>query len=114
MIRPQHIMFLAFCLFGGNLICAIVDGVWLNAEDANLLTYLTGMTNLQTASWTAVFTVPFNFLTHGLPKLIFWDFSFFAGSWAIVQYFLIAISVGTIFGLYLTFAGSSQGIFTRR
>ena len=110
----KRIEFLALCLLVGNLLCALMDGVWLVAEDANLMAYLTGMTPLQTASWTSIITVPYNFLTHGLPKLLLWDFSFFSGSWAIIRWFLLVFSIGTIVGLWMTFVNSTQGIFTRR
>lgn len=113
-MRPHFIMFLAFCLLIGNLLCAIIDGVWLSAEDVNLMTYLTGMTNLQTSSWTAIFTVPFNFFTHGLPKLLLWDFSFFSGGWSIVRWILFVFSIGAIYGLASMFFSNSQGIFIRR
>jgi len=113
-MRPQFIMFLAFSLLAGNLLCAVIDGAWLGAEDVTIMGYLTGMTNLQTASWTAIFTVPFNFFTHGLPKLLLWDFSFFSGGWGIIRWFLFVISIGAIWAIASMFWTSIQGIFQRR
>lgn len=113
-MRPQFIMFLAFCLLIGNILCLIMDGAWLGATDVTLMSYLTGMTSLQTASWTAIFTVPYGFFTHGLPRMLLWDFSFFSGSWAIVRWILFTISIGAIFAVASMFFTSIQGIFTRR
>jgi len=113
-MRPQFIMFLAFALLAGNLLCVIIDGAWLGAEDLSLIGYLTGMTNLQTASWTAIFTIPFNFFTHGLPKLLLWDFSFFSGSLQIIRWFLFVISIGAIWAVAQEFRLSIQSIFGRR
>jgi hypothetical protein len=113
-MRPQYVMFLAFCLLAGNLFCLIMDGAWFGATDITIMGYLTGMTNLQTASWTAIFTVPFNFFTHGLPKLLLWDFSFFDGSWQIVRWFLFIFSIGAIWAVASMFLTSIQGLFTRR
>lgn len=113
-MRPQYVMFLAFCLLTGNILCVIMDGAWLGAEDVTLMGYLTGMTNLQTASWTAIFTVPFNFFTHGLPRLLLWDFSFFTGGWQIVRWFLFVFSIGAIWAVASMFLTSIQGMFTRR
>jgi hypothetical protein len=113
-MRPQYVMFLAFCLLTGNLLCAVMDGVWLVAEDVTIMGYLTGMTNLQTASWTAIFTVPFNFFTHGLPKLLLWDFSFLQGSAGVIRWFLFVISIGAIWAIASMFLTSIQGLFTRR
>lgn len=113
-MSPHYVMFLSFNLLIGNLLCAIIDGVWLVAEDVTLMTYLTGMTNLETASWTAIFTVPFNFFTHGLPKLIMWDFSFFTGGWEVVRWFLFIFSIGAIWAVASMFFSTIQGVFTRR
>lgn len=113
-MRPQYIMFLAFTLLAGNILCVILDGAWLGAEDVTLIGYLTGMTNLQTASWTAIFTVPFNFFTHGLPKLILWDFSFLQGDASIFRWFLFVISIGAIWAVGQEFRNSIQGLFARR
>jgi hypothetical protein len=113
-MRPQYIMFLAFCLLIGNLLCLIMDGAWLGADDVTLMSYMTGMSNLQTASWTAIFTVPFGFFTHGLPRMLLWDFSFFSGNMAIIRWFLMVFSIGAIWGVSSTFFSSIQGIFNRR
>jgi hypothetical protein len=98
-MRPQYVMFLAFALLTGNFLCLIIDGAWFGSTDLTLMGYLTGMNNLQTASWTAIFTVPYNFFTHGFPKMILWDFSFFSGALEIVRWFLFVLSIGAIYAL---------------
>jgi hypothetical protein len=114
-MRPQLIMYLAFCLLTGNLLCLMMDGAWIGAEDVNLMGYLTGMSNLQTASWTVIFTVPIGFFTHGLPRMLLWDFSFFYGSWELIRWLMMAISIGVLWGVAQTFFSSiQQGIFGRR
>ena len=113
-MKPHFVMFLAFILLIGNMLCCIIDGAWLGSDDVTLLGYLTGMNNLQTSSWTAVFTVPFNFFTHGFPKLILWDFSFFTGNWQIIQYILCVISIGAIYAMAQEFRGAITSIFSRR
>lgn len=113
-LSKNFVMFLAFALLVGNLLCLVIDGLWFQAEDVNLMGYLTGMTNLQTASWTAIFTVPFNFFTHGFPKLIMWDFSFLGGALGIVRWFLFIFSIGAIYALAQEFRMALQGILTRR
>lgn len=113
-MSKYFVMFLAFCLVMGNLLCLIIDGDWLGAADVTIMQYLTGMSNLQTASWTAVFTVPFNFFTHGFPKLISWDFSFFQGDLSIIRWILFVISIAAIYGMAQEFRGAITSIFTRR
>lgn len=113
-MSKYFVMFLAFCLLVGNLLCLIIDGAWFSAEDVSLMGYLTGMTNLQTASWTAIFTVPFNFFTHGFPRMILWDFSFLQGSLGIIRWFLFVFSIGAIYGMAQEFRSTVQSIFGRR
>jgi hypothetical protein len=113
-MRPQYVMFLAFCLLVGNLFCLIIDGAWIGAADVTIMGYLTGMTNLQTASWTAVFTVPFAFFTHGFPRLISWDFSFFSGELQTIRWLLFVISIGAIYALAQEFRSTVTSMFGRR
>jgi hypothetical protein len=107
-------MFLVFCLLIGNFLCLIIDGVWFQADDVSLMGYLTGMNNLKTASWTMIFTVPFNFFTHALPRMLLWDFSFLSGGLSIVRWFLMVISVGAIWAVAQEFRLTVQSIFGRR
>lgn len=113
-MRPQFIMFLAFCLLVGNFLCLMIDGIWFQADDVTLMGYLTGMTTLKTASWTAIFTVPYGFLTHGLPRMLLWDYSFFGGSLQIIRWFLFVFSIGAIWAVARDFITTVQSIFGRR
>ena len=104
-MRPQWITFLAFVVFASNILCAIIDGVWLANTDMNLMNYLTGY-----SSWfqgiIPIVAPAVGFLTHGLPKLILWDFSFLSGGLGILKWILMSISVGTIFGIVQELRGS--------
>jgi hypothetical protein len=91
-----------------------MDGAWLGGDDVSIMSYLTGMNNLQTASWTTIFTVPYAFFTHGLPKLLLWDFSFFYGSWELIRWFLMILSIGAIWAIASMFVTSVMGVFQRR
>jgi len=104
-VRPQWITFLAFVVFTSNILCAIIDGVWVVNADMNLLNYLTGY-NSWMSGIIPVVAPAIGFLTHGLPKLIFWDFSFLEGGLSILRWILMAISVGTIFGIVQELRGS--------
>lgn len=113
-MSPQYVMFLSFVLLVGNFMCMVIEGSWLGATDVSLMQYLTGMQNLQTASWTMIFTVPFNFFLHGFPKLITWDFSFFSGGLEIIRWFLFILSIGAIWAMGREFRGTITSIFGRR
>ncbi len=113
-MSKQFIMFLSFCLLVGNLLCLVIDGAWLGSEDVSILQYLTGMKSLETATWTAIFTVPYNFFTHGFPRLITWDFSFLQGSLGIIRWFLFIFSIGAVWALATMFLSAFQSIFANR
>lgn len=111
----KFIMFLAMILIVGNLMCLIIDGAWLGANDLTLMQYLTGMNALQTASWTAIFTVPVGFFTHGLPKMLFWDFSFFDGAAGqLIRWLMFVITIGAIWAVGQEFRSTITSIFGRR
>lgn len=110
----KFVMFLAFILIICNLICLIIDGAWLGAEDQTLMGYLTGMNSLQAANWTAIFTIPIGFITHGFPKLILWDYSFFSGSLQIIRWILFVISIGAVWALAQEFRNTATSLFGRR
>jgi hypothetical protein len=107
-------MFLAFILIMGNLFCLMLDGAWLGADDMNLMNYLTGYSNFQSAGAWAVVTVPLGFFVHGLPKMLFWDFSFFDGAFAIVRWILMIVSIGAVWAVGQEFRGTITSIFGRR
>lgn len=114
MMHNKFIMFLACMLLVGNMACLVADGAWLGAEDLNLMQYLTGYSTTETMSWTAVIMVPVAFFTHGLPKLIFWDFSFFSGELAIIRWFLFIVSIGAVWAVAQEFRTTITSLFGRR
>ena len=113
-MNPKFVMFLAMILIICNIICLIIDGAWLGVEDQTLMEYMTGMNTLQAAGWTAIFTVPIGFITHGFPKLILWDYSFFSGALQIIRWILFAISIGAIWAMVTQFMNAATSLFGRR
>jgi len=113
-MSKQFIMFLAFVLLVGNILCLILDGDWIGSTDVGILQALTGMKSLETATYSSIFTVPYNFLTTGFPKLITWDFSFLQGSLGIIRWFLFIISIGAVWAMAILFLQAFQSIFSNR
>jgi hypothetical protein len=113
-MSSKFVMFLAFVLVLSNILCLIIDGAWLGVEDQTLMQYMTGMNALQAASWTAIFTVPIGFITHGFPKMILWDFSFFSGALQIIRWILFVISIGAIWAMAQEFRNAAVSLFGRR
>lgn len=113
-MSPKFIIFLALILIICNILCLVIDGAWLGADDQNLMGYLTGMNALQAASWTAIFTLPIAFVTHGFPKMILWDYSFFGGALQIIRWILFTISIGAIWAMITQFMNAATSLFGRR
>lgn len=44
--------------------------------------------------WLSMITIPFNFFTITLPRLVLWDFPIFYGDWIVIRYVLMALSIG--------------------
>jgi len=62
----------------------------------------------------AIPKMAWGFFTHGIPKLILWDYSFLEGEWAIVKWVILyPISAGVVYGMALVFIAALQGIFGR-
>lgn len=113
-MRPQYIMFLAFALIVGNLLCLIIEGGYFGAEDVTLMNYLTGYSGVEAAGTWAVPKMIAGFFTHGFPKLIMWDFSFFSGGLAIIKWILFVFSIGAIYAIARDFIPAISQIFARR
>jgi len=104
-MRPQLIMFFAFVTLVSNLLCGFMDGLWLQPADLNLMNYMTGY-NSWTEGFLPVVAPVIGFFTHGLPKLIFWDFSFLDGGLSFIRWILMAFSIGAIFGIVMVIRGN--------
>lgn len=112
-MNHKFVFFLAFTLLTCNILCLIIDGAWLGAEDLSLMQYLTGMSG-SSLNWTAIVTLPIGFVTHGLPKMLFWDYSFLSGGLGIIRWLLMFISIGAIWALAQEFRLTITSIFGRR
>jgi len=113
-MRHTFIMYLAFSLIVCNLTCLIIDGAWLGAEDLTLMQNLTGFGSIKAAGMFGVFTMFVGFLTHGLPRLIMWDYSFLSGGLQIIRWILFTFSIGAMWAIAQEFRGTITSIFGRR
>ena len=53
-------------------------------------------------------------MTHGIPMLLTWDFSYFQGGWIFFRLALImTLSVGLVWGFIQTFLPVAQGILSK-
>ncbi len=111
-MTPNAIGFLAFSFIGMTLLNRILEGVLIAGADVTVVNQLTIFRTIQI--W--IFTVPvpnFEFLTVALPRLIKWDYAFFAGNGGIIQYFLYSVTAFVAFGLFVIMIGLLYNLFNR-
>jgi len=113
-MSPKLVMFMVFTFVAGSVFCLMMEGAYIGEEEVTIMNELTGYSVIQLSgagAW-AVPKMAMGFLLHGLPKLLMWDYAFFAGEWGIVKWFLCyPISAGVVFGLIMVFISAVQGIF---
>lgn len=115
-MSTKQIMFISFVFFIGTLCCLIGDGIYLGQDQLDIANALTGynITQVQTAGLWSIPKLGWGFVTHGLPKMVFWDYSFFTGGWFIIRMLLIVtLSAGVIWGVTITFLGAAQGVLSK-
>lgn len=115
-MRPKLIMFCYFAFMVGTLLCLTIEGSWLGDEEVGLVNQLTGYTTLEVQG-AGVWSIPKQiggFFTHGIPKLITWNYSYFDNSYAALFKWTIlyAISAGVVWGVIQVFIPVLQGLIT--
>jgi hypothetical protein len=115
-MNPKLLMFVSFVFFIGTLSCLIIEGGYFGEGEISIANSLTGYNIIQISGagvWS-IAKIGWGFVTHGIPKLIFWDFNYFQGGYWIVRMFLImTLSVGIVWGIIQTFLPVAQGILSR-
>jgi len=104
---------LSFVWILGTLVSLIIEGAWLGAGELNIMNSLTGFSVIEVGGIMGIPKMAIGFLTHGLPKLISWDYAFFTGKFTIFRWIMIPFSVAIIWGLIQLSMGAMQGILSR-
>ena len=97
--------FLSFMFIGATLINRIMEGSLLTATDLSVVNNILVWSKVSIFGWFDVPIPNLLFITEGLPHLVKWDYSFFGGGGAIMQYFLYSLSSALMVGLFLSLAG---------
>jgi len=113
MINPKLLMFCYLSFICGHILCLMLEGTWVGDSEESLINSLCGFKVAQ-MSGLGIWAIPklmIGFFTTGIPKLIMWDYSFFYGTFELFRFtFLIAISVGVVWGVTVTFASFIYGL----
>jgi len=113
---PKLTMFLMFVFFWGTLLSLMIEGEWYGASEIDIVDSLTGynIAGLQDTGFMAIPKLGWGFFTHGLPKLLLWDYAFLTGSLSLIRWFMVCIfSTGIVWAVASTFIGAIQGLFRR-
>lgn len=115
-MKAQIIMFCYFAFMVGTILNLAIEGSWIGGQEVSMINQLTGYTNVEIQS-AGVWAIPkqvAGFFSHGIPKLIAWDYSYLdSGFPALFKWtVLYAISAGVVFGVVQLFVPVIQGLVT--
>jgi len=105
--------FLAFSFVGMTLINRILEGQFITADEVGMLNTLA---IFKPTEIFGLFSVPvpnLEFFTSGLKHLVIWDYSFFGGNAAIIQFFLYSFTAAVAFLLFTITIGVAYQAFNR-
>lgn len=105
---------LAFSFIGMTILNRILEGRFITSGDVSIMNTLT-ITHDQTIF--GLFSVPVintDFFFTGIPRLVKWDYSFFGGNAAILQYLLYSVTFALAFFLFVIIIGMVASYFQRR
>ena len=105
--------FLMFIFIGMTMINRVLEGAFTNMAEMNILNAVLVFREI---SVFGLFTIPvpnMGFITQGLPRLVQWDYSFFGGNAAIIQYFLYSLTAALAFLLFTLIIGLLYQYFGR-
>jgi len=115
-MNPKLLMFVSFVFLLGTLCCLVIEGSYFGEAEIGIVNELTGYNIIQVSGagvWS-IAKMGWGFLTHGVPKMIMWDYNFFQGAYIIIRIFLImTLSVGVVWGITQALIPVAQGILAR-
>lgn len=105
--------FLTFAFMGLTLVNRVLEGTFIAAGDASIVNSVMVFREI---SVFGLFSLPIpnlSFITDGLAHLAKWDYSFFGGNAAIIQYFLYALTAMMSFLIFTLIIGLLYQYFGR-
>ena len=112
-MSPKLMMFASFVFLIGSLCCLFIEGGYIGTDEVSLANALTGYEVVEVSSggtWSFA-KIAWGFLTHGVPKLIMWDYNFFQGGYFIFRlFFIMTLSVMVVWMVIQIFVTAAQGI----
>jgi hypothetical protein len=106
--------FLTFLFCGFTLLNRIIEGAFITTADITILNQLTVIRSIEIPNLFSVPVLNLDFFIKGLPNLVNWNYSFFGGPGAIIQFFLYSFTAAVAFGCFLTVIGLFYNYFSHR
>lgn len=108
-------LFMLFFL--GNMFALFLEGDYIGGTaDVTLANQLLGfnVSQLQGPGLLAIPKIGFAVFTNAIPKIVMWDYNFFEGGWAIIQWFLVfTLSAPLLIISTIEFGSALQGVWAR-
>jgi hypothetical protein len=101
MVGIGFIGFLGFLFVGMTAINQIMAGAMIGSADMGILNNLTLFKSLNVFGLFSLSVPNLSFITEGIPHLVKWDYSYFAGNAGILQFFLYSLTLALAFGLFI-------------
>ena len=112
----KTLVFITFTYSLATLLALIMEQAYLGQAEVDLANQLTGysVSEISGTGIIALAKIGTAFLTDGLPKVVTWDYAFFAGEWTLFRWvLLVALSGPMVFTLSMAFISSVFGVFSK-
>lgn len=110
----KYVMFLGLILAAGTVISLTFGGAWFGTSDIEITSALSVFKQYNIFGIWSIALPNISFFLVGARALASFDFGFFGGGLALLQwFFFLTIGLGFIWGIYVTVIGVAQGIFRR-
>jgi hypothetical protein len=112
-MSPRWIAGLSFVFILATAISLIIEGEYMGSDELNVINELTGFQAMEAGGILSIPLMAVGFITHGLPKVLMWDYAFFSGGLEIIRWVLMPLSITVVWGLIQTFISVAQGLLAR-
>lgn len=109
----QYIGFASFVFIGMTLINRVMEGAFITSADIAIVNNLTIFRTFDVLGFWNMPVLNLSYFTEGLPHLFKWDYSFFGGNAAVLQYFLYSATAAFAFIAFLVVIGLLASYFQR-
>jgi hypothetical protein len=104
---------MALLLIAGVTLSYMLGGVWFDSAMAQTMNSLRVIKNYTVFGSISIPWVNFDFFSKGIPKLLEFDFAFFQGEFAYIQYLFYCVSIGIVWGFLSIVIGIVYSMWSR-